>query len=285
MLIRSEKNFGTLKNDQYVITSRVLLFTVTGIISLLLWTCNAPPTSGETASPDLVIYCENGILGPIKEITNLFEKQSGLNIDIQNDCARNLTSLIHYRREADIFIPDTRQAIDNILLSDPKMIADSAFLGFQTLVFMVPKNNPSLFDGQLTTLPSPDQAIILANPESSTLGLVTGRLLQNHGLYDQVMNSIVLLTTDSRGLIRNLVSGQASVAIGWRSDYLSNHARMKIDTLSIASNDKYFEAMAVILRDAPNSQNAKIFLNLLKSRTSKKLLKKYGIDDFRISHF
>ncbi|PWE00419.1 substrate-binding domain-containing protein [Marinilabilia rubra] len=268
-----------------MITSRVLFFTVTGLLFLWLEACNGPTTSGEPETPDLVIYCENGMLGPIKEITNIFEKQSGLNIDIQNDCARNLTSLIHYRKEADVFIPDSRQAIDNILLANPKMIADSAFLGFQTLVFMVPKNNPSLFDGQLATLPSPDQAIILANPESSTLGLVTGRLLQSHGLYYQVMNSVVLLTTDSRGLIRNLVAGQGSVAIGWRSDYLSNHARMKIDTLSIPSNDKYFEAMAVILRDAPHSQNAKLFLNILKSRTSKKLLKKYGIEDFRISHF
>lgn len=268
-----------------MITSRVIFFTAAGLLALLLEACNAPGTSGDTSPPDLVIYCENGILGPIKEATDIFEKQYGLKVEIQNDCARNLTSLIHYRKEADIFIPDTRDAIDKILLSNPDIISDSLLLGYQTLVFMVPKSNPSLFDGQLTSLTNPGQAVILANPESSTLGLVSGFLLKKHNLYDQVMNSVVLLTIDSRGLIQNLTSDQASVAIGWRSDFLTNHRREKIDTLSISSQNKYFEAMAVILSNAPNKMNAKLYLNLLDSRAGKNLLKKYGIDEFRISHF
>lgn len=266
-------------------TSRVIFFTAAGLLFLLLTGCNVPTTPDGSVTADLVIYCENGILGPIKEFTDIFEHQSGLKVEIQNDCARNLTSLIHYRKEADIFIPDSRQAIDNIIRSNPGIISDSLLLGYQTLVFMVPKNNPSLFDGQLASLTKPDQAVILANPESSTLGLVSGTMLREHRLYDQVMNSVILLTIDSRGLIQNLTSKQASVAIGWRSDYLSNHRREKIDTLSIPSHEKYFKAMAVILNHSPHKHNATLYLNLLGSHKGKNLLKKYGIDDFRISHF
>jgi molybdenum ABC transporter molybdate-binding protein len=266
-------------------TFRIIFYTITGILSVLYGGCKNSPKQQKDQSPNLIVYCENGILGPIKEISTSFEEKTGLKVGIQNDCARNLTNLIHYRREADIFIPDARTTIDNIMMTSPDIVLDSAFLGFQSLVYLVAKGNPSQFNGDFQSLLDPSLGVILANPETSTLGLLTGQMLKKQSVYTQIMNSVLFLTTDSRGLIRGISSGQASVAISWKSDYLFNSKHMGIDTISVASPYKYHPAMAIILKGAPNKRNAKEFLKVLKSKSGKKILKKYGIDDFQLSHF
>lgn len=256
---------------------RVNFFTA--LIILLTSGCLSSNSNNDNKSPDLIVYCENGMLNPVKEITTIFEKETGLSVEIQNDCARNLTSLIHYRQEADIFIPDSRHAIDNIIASNPEMVADSLFLGYQTLVFIVAKGNPLFFDGELTSLAEPAYGTILANPESSTLGLVTALLLKQHSLHDQVMNSLLSLTTDSRGLIRNISTNQASVAIGWKSDFYANNNNLKIDTIGIKSSSTRHPALAIILKQAPNKKNAAKYFHHLNSKKGKQIFNKYEIQN------
>ncbi len=227
--------------------------------------------------PDLIVYCENGILAPVKEFTEYFEDSTGLKVSIQNDCARNLTSLIHYRRETDIFIPDTRQAIDNLTLIPPDIICDSVYLGNQMLVFIVEKNNPSKLTGTIESLTNYENGIILANPESSTLGHITGVYLRQHQIYDTVMNSVLFLTTDSRGLIRNIATSHASLAIAWKSDYLTNNIRKQVDTLSIHSGYTEYPAVAAQLTFGKNQANAKKYLKWLKQPQAVEIFEKYGI--------
>jgi molybdenum ABC transporter molybdate-binding protein len=264
-------------------TSGVIFFTLMVLVHFS--GCIYNTSKDETREADIIVYCENGILEPVKEIISLYEKSTGLKVDIHNDCARNLTSLIHYRREADIFIPDSRLSIDLIKTANPELIADSAFLGIQTLVFMVAKGNPKRFDGQLNALLNKQFGVILANPETSTLGNASELLLQHHALYNEVKNSVLFLTIDSRGLIRNISSGQASLAISWRSDYFSNHNALSIDTISIASPHKHYTAMAVLLKNAHNKSNAKKQLQFLESGKSKQIFEKYGIPNYQNTNF
>ncbi len=238
-------------------------------------------TSKENKGADLIVYCENGILAPIREITTTFEKSSGLRVQIKNDCARNLTSQIYYHREADIYIPDSRQSIDNILKSNPHFITDSVFLGYQTLVFMVKAGNPKDFNGDLQYLHNPVNSIILANPESSTLGLATSLLLKHHSIYDPVMKSVLFFTTDSRGLIHNIAANQASVAINWKSEYYSNKGEMPVDTITIPSTLKYHPAMAVVLKDGLHPANSKKYIKMLISEKGQQIFSKYSIESMK----
>ena len=258
-------------------TSRVNFFVCVVLAFTLFQSCRNNHASGHETGPDLVIYCENGILGPLKEIATNFEDSTGLQLSIQNDCARNLTSLIHYRNEADIFIPDAKQGLEKLFLSSPDIIKDSVSLGEQKLLFIVAKSNPAKLSGSINTLTDPANGIILANPESSTLGHISGSFLKKHQIYDQVMNSVLFLTADSRSLVRNIASNHASLAIAWESDYLTNSIRKKADTLSIQSSFLNYPAMAVSLTSGKNQKNAAHFLKELQTTKSKKIFEKYGI--------
>lgn len=259
-------------------TSKTILFFIFIVLFFFIVAgCKPIHQSKGEENPDLIIYCENGILGPVMEIVQAFEDSTSLHVSIQNDCAGNLNSLIHYRREADIFIPDSREAINNILLTSPELITDSVYLGTQTLVFIVRRGNPSRLTGSMESLTNPENGVILANPESSSLGASSGTLLKKHLLYDKVMNSVLFLTPDSRSLVRNIAAEQASIAIAWESDYLTNSIRKHLDTLSIQSSFKNFPALAVMLNTGNNKKNARNFLEELKQESSQKIFEKYGI--------
>lgn len=260
---------------KWLVHFTVMLFSL--LIFFFTGACNTAKEPDQKEDPDIIIYCENGILAPVLEIVKEYEDSTGVSINIQNDCARNLINLIHYRREADIFIPDSREALDKILATSPEVISDSVYVGNQTLVFIIPRKNPLKLSGELESLTTPENGIILANPESSTLGFSSGILLRKHQLYDQVMNSVLFLTVDSRSLVRNIASNHASLAIAWESDYLTNSIRTQVDTLSIQSPHKSFPAVAALLNTGSNKENARQFLSILNQENARKIFEKYGI--------
>lgn len=246
--------------------------------SILFSGCISNGAQKENTRAELVVYCENGILYPVRETAILFEKETGIRVTIQNDAARNLINQIHYLGEADVFIPDSREGILSILSATPNLITDSSFLGYQSLVFLVPRGNPGKFDGSLYTLLDPEHGLIMANPESSTLGMVTGALLKDQLIFDPVMNAVLFFTTDSRGLIPGIITNQASVAIDWKSSYISNY-QAGIDTIPVYPPVKKHPALAVTLETAPHPENAEIFLKMLTSKKGNEIFKKFGIEN------
>lgn len=240
--------------------------------------CISNGAENENAGGELVVYCENGILDPVREIASLFEKKTGIAVHIQNDAGRHLVNQIHYLREADVFIPDSRHGITSILLTTPNLITDSVFLGYQSLVFLVPHGNPKKFDGSLYTLLTSQHGLIMANPEISTLGMVTGTLLKEQFMFDPLMNAALFFTTDSRGLIQGIITNQASVAIDWESSYISNK-QAGIDTIHVTPPVKKHPALAVTLETSSDPEKAETFLNMLTSRKGKDIFKKFGIED------
>ena len=256
------------------------IFILNIIIVGILTDCKSPKNKNESDNQKLVVYCENGILASVREFSSEFEKETGIRISIQNDCARNLSNLIYYRGEADIFVPDCRLAIDNMIMTNPELFEDTVSLGYQTLIFLISRENPPNFDGDLKMLTSPHLGIILANPETSSLGLATEMLLKNHAIYDQVVKEVLSFTTDSRGLLRSVSSGQSQISIDWESDYLSSDIiGLKIDTLHMVSDAIFFPVLAAILKDAPNKQNAIKFMDRLRGEPGKKFFRKYRISN------
>jgi len=228
----------------------------------------------------LVVYCENGILNPVLEITDHFKKNTGINVKIRNDCARNLVSSLHYHDDADIFIPDATETINNLLMVDSLFFEDKLFLGNQSLIFFIPEGNPEQFDGHLKKLFQLENGMIMANPESSTLGLLTGILLEKNLMYKEAMGSVLFLTTDSRNLMQNIEKKKASVGIGWRSDYTGARTPPKIDTVNIKGvlpSMIHHPASAAVLSSAPNKDAATRYLEFLTSDLAARIFKKYEI--------
>lgn len=230
------------------------------------------------AHRELVVYCENGILAPVLEITKQFQADHDIEIRIQNDCSQNLISLLQFTRDADVFIPDTKHALEKLRRVQPDIFSDSIFLGFNPMVFLVAKGNPLKFNGNLNKLNDRRLSIILANPETSSLGYETQKLLSKNSLFDKIMrDNIVALSVDSRGLLKNVALGQAALSIDWLSSFKQNSNHLLVDTISLSVSNSLPEIYAASLTASENPLMAQAFLETLNSNFGAEIFRKYGI--------
>jgi len=226
--------------------------------------------------PELVIYCENGLVAPIMEISASFEIKYKCKVKIHNDCARNLINVMNYSNDVDLFIPDSYYSMLWLKQIDPSIILDSLYIGDNKLVFIVKKGNPLNFDGSFSSILSENFPVVLSNPETGSLGYETMKLLKDNDLYDELINSVIYLAVDSRGLARSVVNNESEIAIDWLSSYYNNMAD-KIDTINIKVNYKNPQVYAAILKNTKHKGLSYSFLALLSTSESTEIFAKHGI--------
>jgi len=225
----------------------------------------------------LIIYCENAIAPPIYELKKQFEKEYHCKVIIQNDCAQNLIGLINFSNKGDLFIPSSRHSFRVLREKTKEDILDSVFLGYNSIVFMVKKGNPKGFKGDLSLLTSKDLSLIIANPETSSLGYETRDLLKKGKVYNKVINNVVSLTTDSKGLIKSLINNQADLIINFASTIHINGNINDIEIIPLEQKyQKELEVYAGILSTTNNRDLAESFMTYVNTSESKSVLNKYG---------
>jgi ABC-type molybdate transport system substrate-binding protein len=266
---------------------RVIYFTF--LIIFTLQSCKQATTKKNepvvSIVPELLIYCENGMVTPILEISNSFETQYKCKVRIQNDCSKNLIGLINYSQKGDLFIPDSYESIAKLSKANPQIITDSLYIGVNQLVFIVKKGNPESFDGSFLSLSNRNHAVLLANPETSSLGFETKKLLEESNVYDPVMINALALSVDSRGIIRSVINGEASVAIDWLSSYHYSADKNSIDTINISVNYEFPKVFASVLKSSENPGLAYSFLATLSSGYGTEVFAKHGIHKRRTTIF
>ena len=227
---------------------------------------------------ELIIYCENALAPSINELKKEFEKKYNCKVIIQNDCARNLIGLINYSFKGDIFIPSSHHSFDLLKNRSNADIIDSSFIGYNKLVFMVAKGNPKGFDGKLSTLISRDLSLIIANPESGSLGYETKKALVAQKVYNKILNNVVSLSMDSKGLIKSLKNRQADVVINFASTIFINGSINYVDIIPFNPDIRYsMKVYAGILSTTNHEELAKDFLTFVSTSEGKSILNKYGI--------
>lgn len=227
--------------------------------------------------PELVVYCENGMAAPIYELARQFEMRYACKVHIHNDNARNLLHTISNSSDGDLFIPDSEYGLDLLRQATPELLGTSLYLGSNRLIAMVPKNNPEAFQGKLSELADPRFALILANPESSSLGFHTRELLMQAGIYPEVIQNTMTLAADNRGLVRSIQRGEATLTIDWLSSYYYNSNQNYVDTVSLQGLYPEAHVYAALLAKPAHPGLAHTFLALLSSAETTELLSHHGL--------
>lgn len=227
--------------------------------------------------PELVLYCENGVSAPLDSICKQFERMYKCRITIQNGNIRNLVSIIADTQTGDLFIPDIRSGFDILREIQPNIIGDSLYIGTNTLVFIVPKGNPEGFNGDIISMQDEEYAVIIANPETSSLGSVTRQILSTAGVYSEVLNNSIALSVDNRGIIRRIHNGEASLGLDWISSFYYNGNIGKVDTVHLSIPDTRYDVYASVLKTSRYPGLAHTFLSMLNSPVGADIFRSHGI--------
>ena len=238
--------------------------------------------NNETASvneKELTIYCENAMVPVLMELKDNFETGRACVIKLHNDGSQNLSSLIQYTQKGDIFLPASRVGFRKLHNKKHNYIVDSVFIGYNSLVVMALKGNPTGYNGDINTLSLKKHAIIIANPESSSLGYDTRAYLKKKDLYDDVLINVVALSTDSRGLVKSLRNDEAQLVLNWESDIYVNGNRNHVEVFNIPDfQQSPSEIYAGILSTSEHPELAKQFLEYATSDEAVAIFRKYGFN-------
>ncbi len=252
-------------------------------IVLLIFSCKNQQKSNneivEVNKKEILIYCENVMVPALMELKDDFEAEKECVVKLHNDCSQNLASLIQYSLNGDIYLPASKEGFKKLQGTSKSFITDSVFIGFNPLVVMSLKGNPSNYNGDMNSLVDEKYALIIANPETSSLGFETRKLLRKKKLYEDLILNVVALSTDSRGLVKSLVNDEAQLIINWQSDLYHNGNLNEVDVFPISDDDSpSAEIYAGILSTSNNSDLARDFINYATGEKGISVFRKYGIN-------
>ncbi|MBI5385280.1 MAG: extracellular solute-binding protein [Verrucomicrobia bacterium] len=143
------------------------------------------------------------------------------------------------------------------------------------IVILVPKGNPKAI-AALSDLAKPGLKIGLANPEQSTLGALTKRLLEQGGLLDAVMKNVVAQTPTADMLVNQIRTGSLDATVV----YVSNTMKVR-DHLDIVALSGPGTTAVQTFSVGKNSQHKQLAGRLLEALRSEESRGRYQAAGFQ----
>ena len=188
--------------------------------ALCLFTVGAQGTKEEAAAlaaqkslegQTLQVYCGAGMKNAFVEIADLFEEETGCEMNVMYANAAQIQSQINISEEGDFFIAGARVELKPV----EKHVVSVKDLVKHIPVLVVTEGNP--YDIQdLDDLVNPDVTFIMGNVEATPIGKIAKKALSDKGIFDDVN---IAATTPTAPMIATAIArGEADAAIIWKEN-------------------------------------------------------------------
>jgi molybdate transport system substrate-binding protein len=259
-------------------TSTMMKKTIFALILVLLTSCfsdNKKTTTFSTNNISLLMYCGITMVRPMNILAKRFEKKHGINIKISQGGSRDLYDSLKASRIGDLYLPGAPSYREKNL--GDGLLGDFVFLGHNRASFVVPKGNPKGITSDLKQLIRKDLRVVICDAKTGSIGRETKKILDNAGIYKEVLANASFLTTDSRNLNRAIKDNKADIVINWKatSRFLVNRDFLE----SIEIDEKYANSKKLLLNALTFSKHpkeTKMFMDFASSPEGLAVFKEYG---------
>jgi molybdate transport system substrate-binding protein len=143
---------------------------------------------------------------------------------------------------------------------------------------MIQKDNPLNISNDLSNLTDKKYSVVIGNPESGSIGKETKKILDRKGIFEQVENNALKLTTDSKDLVRVLIENEADIVINWFATSTWDENKNYIDVLPIEKQFAKKKKLVIgLLKTSEYPEIAKKFMLFAASEQGKEIFRKYGL--------
>lgn len=224
--------------------------------------------------PEITLFSGSMLRPAIKETIEKFEKREGVRINtVYNGCGVLVANMKAGTT------PDAYFSCDVKFLD---MVQDrfepSTVVAANEMVILVKKGNPK---GVLTLedLKKPGLIIGLCNPNKSALGYLTKNLLENAGLYQDILDSGNLKSDKATGdfLIGDIKSGAVDAVIVYRSNAMATPSTLEdFDLIEIGKPDAIAEQPYAVAKNSGHQQLLARFLDACVTGEGKEDFLRHG---------
>lgn len=163
---------------------------------------------------DLRIFAGAGLMKPMEELRQNFEKSHDVHIDVHYGSSGEIFGMLGVGQTCDVFIPGaekyTRDAIKNGWVYEPSMKP----IVKHVPVMVVPGGNPANIQ-TLDDLARPGVKVALGDPKAAAIGKVSKKMLSKAGMWEQVTPNVVVYAPTCNQLLIYTALEQADAAINW----------------------------------------------------------------------
>jgi len=260
-----------------------LLKSIIWLIILLTLSCQSSNEKAKKKEQkELLIYCGITMIKPMTEIKEILENQENCKIVITKGGSGNLLKSIIHNKKGDLYLPGSDAYYTKIGKESPGIILDTVFVGYNKAAIMVQKGNPKNISNNLNNLMESKYSVVIGNPESGSIGKETKKILDRKGIFKEVEENAIKLTTDSKDLVRVLEENEADIVINWYATSTWEENLSFIDVLPI--DEKFAQKKKLVLgllNTSKYPEIAKKFMSLASSKQGREIFRKYGLLDVK----
>ncbi len=251
-----------------------IVFIITFTILSVVASCTKPPEKKK----QLLIYCGTTMIRPMSEIASIIEEKENCEITITKGGSGNLLKSILHNKEGDLYLHGSDKYYKIIEKNHKGLIREKIFVGHNKASIFVKKGNPLQIDSDLNNLTNKNLGVIIGNPDSGSIGKETKKILEEAGIFGEVINNAMKLTTDSKDLLKGIIDENADVVINWYATSTWDDNPSKIDVIEIDKKLAQEKDLILgLLRFSKHPEIARKFMKLAHSQTGKDIFKKYGL--------
>jgi molybdate transport system substrate-binding protein len=223
------------------------------------------PVEGDewAETPELVLYSGAMNRVAVEESIQCFERREGAKVTrIYNGCGI-LVAQMKAGGRPDAYLTCDKSfvpPVGDLFPEPPVEMSDSA------IVLLVAKGNPKHLRS-LANLVQPKLRVGLANPEQSTLGALTRRLLEQSGILEAVMANVATQTPTADLLVNQMRTGALDAAVVYASN--TTQVREQLDIIRLDIPNTIAVQTFSVGKNSRNKQLARRLREWLQSAESR----------------
>ena len=240
--------------------------------------CDQSPPPEPAEKPQMLIYCGITMIKPMLEIARMIEDSEKISIVITKGGSGNLMKSLIYSKTGDLYLPGSDKYYQTLDSNNSGTILEKVLVGHNRAAMMVQKGNPRNISNDLENLTRKEYAVVIGNADSGSIGRETRVILERKGIYDAVLQNTMKLTTDSKDLVKVLVTKEADLVINWHAVSTWEENQSYMDVLYISPEFAGKKNLVLgLLKFSQNPAAARKFMALASSETGRAIFKKYGL--------
>jgi len=229
----------------------------------------------ERRKPFLIILSGAAMRGPVTEIAENFEKETGIKVHTVFEGSLTLMDYILNFRAGDVFLPGDKKVLDSI--SERGLVKENSFVAWHKVGILISPRYKGDING-LDDLSRKGVRLAISNPEMTSLGkLVSERILSRHPKGREILSNVVFFGSSTQEILRMCREGNIDAVIEWE---VMAYVPEGKGLISVPIEEAYSikDALHVgLLTTSHNPKPAKRFYDYF-AHEGKKVFRKYGYE-------
>ncbi|MBL8260627.1 MAG: substrate-binding domain-containing protein [Candidatus Competibacteraceae bacterium] len=236
----------------------------------------------QPARPELLIYCGITMIRPMTEIAQAFEQKENIKVTLSQGGSEDLYQSAKKSGLGDLYLPGEPTCRDRHLAEG--LLGEVVTVGYNQMAIMTAKGNPKKVKSDPKDLLREEITVIIGDAASGSVGQETKRILDSLGIYQQMIDKALSLSSDSRSLNSAMKKGEADAILNWRATGFFPDNAAVVEVIDL--DQKVAKPQALLLNLLTFSKNrdaARQFMRYAAAEEGQAIFRKHGFLDNKTS--